>query len=206
MKFYTTVLLMALASFASQPAPAQDSITIESLLNEMIDRDSVTRFPAKNFRLKQHSSYNRASVSPDDKKGWFTNRDFNSGEKSKNFIRVEENNGRKEWVMMDHQGPGAIVRSWQPFQKTPKDKILRIYLDGSDTPVLEGNPRTMFNGEGLVPFPFAHQSLKSAVNFFPIPYAKSCKVTMSNMPFFFIFTFREYDEGTNIKIIHDGGL
>jgi hypothetical protein len=37
------------------------------------------------------------------------------------------------------------------------------------------------------------------VNFFPIPYAKSCKVTTDQIPFFFQFTFREYDEGTPVK-------
>ena len=35
----------------------------------------------------------------------------------------------------------------------------------------------MFDGTGVIPYPFAHPSLRSAVNFFPIPYAKSCKVT-----------------------------
>ena len=40
--------------------PAQEPITIESLLQEMVDRDSVARFQEWNFRLRQHSSYNRA--------------------------------------------------------------------------------------------------------------------------------------------------
>ena len=193
------LLLIASATLFSFSAQAQEAVSIESLLTEMVDRDSLARFPQTNFRLKQHSSYNRASVSPDDEAGWFKNGDFNKGAKAKNFIRIEENNGRKEWVMMDHQGPGAIVRSWQPFRSTPKNKVLRIYLDGSDVPAIEGNPHTLFNGEGLVPFPLSHSSLLSAVNFFPIPYAKSCKVTMSELPYFFIFTFREYDEGTEVK-------
>jgi len=184
---------LGLGSFAAE------TVTIESLLKEMTDRDAVARFPAPEFRLKQHTSYNRASVSPDDPDGWFANGDFNKGDKARNFIRIEENDGRKEWVMMDHQGPGAIVRSWQPFRGTPANKILRIYLDGSDEPAIEGNPHTLFNGEGMVPFPLAHPSLLSAVNFFPIPYAKSCKVTMSELPYFFIFTFREYEEGTPVK-------
>jgi hypothetical protein len=180
-------------------AQAAEPVSVESLLKEMVDRDAVARFPSPDFRLKEHTSYNRASVSPDDENGWFANGDFNKGAKAKNFIRIEENNGRKEWVMMDHQGPGAIVRSWQPFMGAPKDRILRIYLDGSDKPAIEGNPCTLFNGEGLIPYPFAHKSLLSAVNFFPIPYAKSCKVTMSELPYFFIFTFREYAEGTEVK-------
>ena len=51
----------------------------------------------------------------------------------------------------------------------------------------------------MVPYPLAHPSLRLAVNFFPIPYAKSCIVTMSELPYFFIFTFREYDAGTKVQ-------
>lgn len=198
-KMQGIVLCVALATLGLTVAQAAEVVSVESLLTEMVNRDAVARFPAPDFRLKQHTSYNRASVSPDDEAGWFANGDFNKGAKARNFIRIEENNGRKEWVMMDHQGPGAIVRSWQPFMSTPKGKILRIYLDGAEEPAIEGNPHTLFNGEGLVPFPLAHKSIRSAVNFFPIPYAKSCKVTMSDLPYFFIFTFREYAEGTKVK-------
>lgn len=181
---------------------AAGQVTMETLLREMTDRDSVARYPKKNFRLKQHSSYNRASKTPDEPVGWFTNHDYNSGPKDKNFIRIEENNGRKEWVLMDHAGPGAIVRTWMPWrtQRNSKTDInMYIYLDGSDTPALQGNMLKMFDGTGVIPYPFAHQSLRSAVSFFPIPYAKGCKVTTDKMPFFFQFTFRQYDEGTEVK-------
>lgn len=177
-------------------------ISIESLLNEMIDRDAVASFPQKDFRLKQESSYNRASTTPEDTVGWFTNHDYNSKEKDHNFIRIEENDGEKEWVLMDHQGPGAIVRTWMPFRnaKNPNTtSIIKVYLDGADEPVLEGNALGIFNGTGLIPFPLAHKSLRSAVSFFPIPYAKSCKITVTERPFFYQFTYREYTEGTAIK-------
>lgn len=178
-------------------------IGIESLLNEMVDRDAISRFPEKNFRLKQESSYNRASTSPKDTKGWFTNQDFNrkNSDEDYNFIRVEERNGEKEWVLMDHQGPGAIVRTWMPFEN-PKEpnttNTIKIYLDGAEKPVLEGNMLELLNGSGLFPFPFAHKSLRSSVSFFPIPYAKSCKITVTEKPFFYQFTYRAYDEGTKV--------
>jgi hypothetical protein len=190
---------MALSAFVVQ---AQEPVSIESLLNEMVDSDSVARYPQQDFRLKQHSSYDRRSTSPDDPTGWFMNKDANWSAKDTNFIRVEENGGKKEWVLMDHEGPGAIVRTWMPWHN-PKnggsDITMRIYLDGSDEPALEGNMLGMFDGTGIIPYPFAHPSLRSAVNFFPIPYAKSCKVTTDQHPFFFICTFREYDEGTPVK-------
>ena len=62
------------ATYVSTSAPAtRDVVSIESLLSEMIDHDSVARFPENNFRLRQTSSYNVASKTPDDPKGWFKN-------------------------------------------------------------------------------------------------------------------------------------
>ena len=105
--------------------PKQE-VSIESLLNEMVDRDAVACFPNKDFRLKQESSYNRASASPEDTAGWFNNKDNNTKDTESNFIRIEENNGQKEWVLMDHKGPGAIVRTWMPFRSTRKPKTTSI--------------------------------------------------------------------------------
>ncbi len=197
------VVCMALVCMSLRGAQAAERVSVEQLLNEMVDRDSVARYPEQNFRLKQQSSYNRASKTPDEPKGWFTNQDFNArGDKRHNYIRKEELDGKTVWVLMDHEGPGAIVRTWMPWhnQKNPgSDITMKIYLDGSDEPAIEGNMLGLFDGTGLVPYPFAHPSLRSAVNFFPIPYAKSCKVVTDKMPFFFQFTFREYDEGTPVK-------
>ncbi|MDO6737763.1 glycoside hydrolase family 172 protein [Wenyingzhuangia sp. 2_MG-2023] len=181
----------------------EDSIiSIESLLSEMINREQIANFPDTNYRLKQESSYNRASLAPEDKEGWFMNKDFSSNKKDHNFIRIEENNGQKEWVLMDHEGAGAIVRTWMPFKNASTSKtdiIIKFYLDGSKTPVIEGNMLRVLNGDGLIPFPLAHKSLRSAVSFFPIPYAKSCKITVTKRPFFYQFAYREYPENTKIK-------
>lgn len=197
---FPLVTLIASASLAQ--SYAEQTVTVETLLEEMTDRDSVAKYPAIDFRLKQASSYNRASKNPSDKKGWFNNKDYNSNDKDKNFIRIEEHNGKKEWVLMDHQGAGAIVRTWMPFRKPNQpesDAEIRIYLDGATEPTLQGNELGLLNGTGLFAFPFAHKSLRSAVSFFPIPYAKSCKVTTTQRPFFFQFTFREYDAGIPVK-------
>ncbi|QDV41123.1 hypothetical protein Enr13x_09610 [Stieleria neptunia] len=195
-------LLAVLLCLSAPSVGAGETVTITSLLDEMIDRDSVARFPEQQFRLKQHSSYNRASNTPEDPEGWFANGDYNRPPNGRNFIRTEENSGRKEWVLMDHQGPGAIVRTWMPWHNPNNGGTeinLRIYLDGAEEPALEGNMLSMFDGSGVFPFPFAHPSLRSAVSFFPIPFAKRCKVTTDQMPFFFQFTFRAYDEGTPVK-------
>ena len=181
---------------------AEKEVSIESLLNEMIDRDAVARFPQNNFRLKQESSYNRASKTPEDTLGWFTNHDMNPKDKDANFIRVEEKDGKKEWVLMDHQGAGAIVRTWMPhrtLKRSTTNSIIKFYLDGATEPVLEGNMLRLLDGTDFFPFPLAHPSLRSAVSFFPIPYAKSCKVTVTERPFFYQLTYRAYPEGKAVK-------
>ena len=168
---------------------------MSSLLVEMGNRKSVTEYPELYFRLKQESSYNRASKTPADSIGWFRNNDFNNKPGDKNFVRVDTVDGKPEWVLMDHKGPGSIVRTWMPFPKSNKsetDAIIKVYLDGSTVPVIEGNMLEVFNGDGLIPHPFAHKSLRSAVSFFPIPYSKSCKVTTSEVPYFYQITYREY--------------
>jgi hypothetical protein len=208
MRKWTNLILVVLCilGFGVLPAQAYESVTIESLLLEMVDRDSIACFPNPEFRLKQDSSYNRASLTPEaprqDPKGWFMNHDYNSSDRDKNFIRIEENKGRKEWVLMEDEGAGAIVRSWMPWQsqgRSTTTTIIRFYLDGAAEPVIEGNQFELFQGKGLIPFPLAHESLRSAVSFFPIPYAKRCKVTVSERPFFFQFTYREYPDETPVR-------
>lgn len=197
------LMLLFLTIFSChKPSQNKHKITISNLLLEMVDRDKIANFPELNFKLKQESSYNRASKTSEDKKGWFNNKDHNSNKKDHNFIRVEENNGEKEWVLMDHKGAGAIVRTWMPFRNASNSKtnsIIKFYFDGSKTPSIEGNMLTLLNGDGLIPFPLAHKSLRSAVSFFPIPYAKGCKITVTERPFFYQFTYREYPENTDIK-------
>ena len=182
---------LAMTALGFTVAHAAEPISIESLLREMVDRDEVARYPKADFRLKQDSSYDRSSRTPDEPQGWFSNFDRSTSDQHHNFIRTEENRGRKEWVVMEDEGAGVITRFWVPWRNQLKpgtDIVIRFYLDGASEPAIEGNMFELFQGRGLIPFPLAHESLRSAVSFFPIPYAKSCKVTMSDHPFFFQFT------------------
>ncbi|MFT3704462.1 MAG: hypothetical protein QM802_18985 [Agriterribacter sp.] len=62
---------------------SQEVITLKSLLKEMTDFDAVAKYPSPAYNLKQASSYDRKSISPD-MPGWFANADFNQ------FIREEK--------------------------------------------------------------------------------------------------------------------
>ena len=101
-------------------------ITVETLLKEMVDRTQIAEYPSPGFRSLQCSSYNRDAVARN-KPGWFANAD------SSFFYGHQDVDGRREWIMMDVDGPGAIVRWWLTQWKF--SGTVRIYLDGSKTPV-----------------------------------------------------------------------
>jgi hypothetical protein len=83
-------------------------VSLNVLLDEMTRRENLSYFPENQYSHRQYSSYNPASVSPGEK-GWFENFDMS------HFLRVETNSGRREFVMLDAEGPGAIVRWWMTF-------------------------------------------------------------------------------------------
>jgi hypothetical protein len=103
------------------------------------------------------------------------------------FIKVEQNKGRREFVMLDTDGPGAIVRWWMTFYKA-QDGIIRIYIDNASEPVIEGSPDSLLSGSLLAGYPFSASLQEGAPlgeegrdydhNFYlPIPFAKHCKIT-----------------------------
>ena len=53
----------------------KEKITLESLLNEMTDRKEITYFPENPYALKQFSSYDRKTISPDNN-DWWANADY----------------------------------------------------------------------------------------------------------------------------------
>ena len=118
---------LGLLSFSISLSAVAQEVSVKSLLQEMTNAESETYWPVPSFNLKQASSYDRRSVSPD-LPGWFANGDANQ------FIRQEEKDGHAEYVMMDAEGPGAIVRFW--LTTVVKPGILRFYFDNSEKPTL----------------------------------------------------------------------
>ena len=171
-------------------------INIENLLGEMSDRVSTARWPEPEYRQMQASSYNRESVSPD-KPGWFADSD------GVFCIRTEEKNGRKEWVLMEDTGPGCLTRIWAVCFYYGLNNItganVKIYLDGAEEPVINTNFFNLVKGRDFIKPPFADSTVRAGVMVFPIPFAKSCKVTMDDKVFYNIISWRKYPEGTKVK-------
>jgi hypothetical protein len=184
------------------PVAAQ-MVSLSSLLDEMLDRNAITKFPNPAYLCLQASSYDRASVSPD-QPGWFANHD------TAQFIREETNGNRREWVLMDAEGPGAIVRWWitAPHYRA----TFRVYLDGSDTPAIEAKIDDLIGGTHLAgtpaaPSPLSAEKARGRNLYLPIPYAKHCKVTVDNMQggnqaqgnLYYQINYRTYEKGTNVE-------
>jgi hypothetical protein len=195
------------------------TITLNSLLKEMADRDALARFPAPAYKQGQGSTYNRASYARDQPdqtfSGWFADGDGGY------YIRTENTNagGATEYVVMEHNGPGAITRLWTPFfyqdfnNRTGPN--IKIYLNGSNSPVLNQNlielvtrlewstaeygakpsPQNSFT----VPSPISAFTARAGDCCLPIPFAMSCKVTMSAAPFYDIVSYRAYVPGTIVE-------
>ena len=194
-------LLVVLAAFVT-PALGAPPVTLDSLLKEMVDRDAMARFPNPEYTCKQFSSYDRASKTPQDEKGWFANGDANQ------YLRVELAMGlgpgnttvtRREWVLMDSNGPGAVVRIWSA---NPKG-TLRVYLDRSPNPAIEAPMEAILGGtwgvgDAKVAAPLAGMRSRGWNLYFPIPYAEHCKITSDSDGFYYQINYRTYQPGTNV--------
>ena len=220
----TGCLLFVLLSFGASAAAA--TVTVESLLRDMVDRDLLARRPEPAFICQQVSSYDRASVAPD-RPGWFANEDFS------NFLRVEEHDGRKEYVMMDADGPGAIVCFFKAT--TDPAAVVRIYLDGSATPTVEENLRYFLGGSveteqehgfdekrvpgyqadesrflggfGTIPYPLAGVQSLGCNLYLPMPYSRHCKVTYDRPgKCYYRIDYRTYPAGTSVQTFTLPGL
>jgi hypothetical protein len=164
----------ACAAFAGL-CPAQKpvaTISLESLLREMVDRNALARYPDPSYTCQQASSYDRRSIDPK-QSGWFANNDYSQ------FIRSEQRGGRTEWVMMDAEGPGAVVRFWMgaPVPQHGPTGTLRFYFDGSEEPAIETVADKLLSGESFVREPLAAVRSIGRNLYLPIPYARRCKIT-----------------------------
>lgn len=172
---------------------AAEPVTTESLLLQMFDLRQLAH-PA-DFTCRQFSSYDQASKTPEDHDAWFANGDAGR------YLREEERAGHKEYVVMDADGPGAIVRIWSA---NPRGKIF-FYLDGAAEPTWEAPLADLLGGKvaGL-PKPLAGERSRGWNLYFPIPYAKHCKVTCDEVvaekhAMYYHIDYRTYPAGTTVE-------
>ena len=190
--------------FFSPSVFSQQVVSMRSLLTDMINFNSATQWPVPEFVEKQASSYDRKSVSPD-KPGWFANGDANQ------FIRSEEIAGHTENVMLDVDGPGAIVRFW--LTTVVKPGKIRFYFDNEEKPSIEVPAfdlmKAGFNlGPGLLNPHSSYEAKGKGGNtlYLPLPYQKHCKVTWEytdtstmRTSHYYQINYRTYPAKTTVK-------
>ncbi len=192
----TLLTLGALAALIGAQAGTPPVVSLDSLLAEMVDRAALARFPEPAYTCRQSSSYDRKSTDPSDAAGWFANADYGQ------FVRVEDREGRKEHVMHDAEGPGAIVRIWSA---NPKG-TLRVYIDGAESPALEAPMAELLRGGWRVGVPLSLETAKGCNLYLPIPYARRCVITSDEGGFYYQVNYRTYAPGTRVESLTSSSL
>ena len=179
---------------------AASPVSISTLLDEMVSYEEDTFIPQPWYTSSQASSTDVRSTSPDEPY-WFGNQD------NTRYVRMGNDNGdrRMEKVLFEQEGPGAVTRFWTAG--IIKDYTLRFYFDG------EKLPRMSIRGYDLstlpipLPEPMALKHLYYAEKggtslHFPLPYAKSLKITIDVPSAFGVayhIGYRTYETGTLVN-------
>lgn len=189
--------MLALVLTALTAAP---NVDVEGLLGEMMNRRAPLQAENANYTVKQASSYDRKSKEPNTPE-WWANDDWS------NFVRIDDVDGKKEYVLMDVSGPGAIVRFWiTGFQY---NRNIKFYLEGATTPTFQMPIDKAIGGDGFAPDPLSYESARGRNLYFPIPYAQSCKVTVDGAyaretgdfkdNLYYQINYRTYNAGTAVE-------
>ncbi len=180
----------------TQGPPPLDEVSYTSLLLDIARRKRIAEVPFPYYSAHQVSSTDPASTDPNEPKTWFSSNDTG------NYLRTIEHDDRIEHVMLDTDGPGAIVRMWSD---NPTG-ILRIYLDGADQPDVEIPMGDYLFGWWGVPAPIAGFTAGGYNSYMPIPYAKHCMITHDGDPTTYEISYREYDKATNVYTLQSSDV
>jgi hypothetical protein len=162
---------------AAEPRLAVGEISVRTLVADMGRLDHLARLAPAPFSSRQATSYDRRSRSPNDGDAWFANDDFVTDVAS-NLVRIDATPAGKRYVLLDADGPGAVVRLWTA---TPTG-TLRLYVDGDPNPALEAPMSRLLSGE-VEPFspPFGQVTAMGFSLYFPFPYRRHVTVTVDSI-------------------------
>jgi len=198
---------LAMANTAKRSADARaEAIDLRRLLEQMLNRARIAEFPEPEFVCRQASSYNRRSKTPGTA-DWFAGHDFDQ------FYGSIEREGRREWIMLDAEGPGVVVRWW--LTQFRNAGTIRIYLDGTPEPLFEGDGNTLVGGKMLAEPPLAGIVGGGRNLYLPIPFRNHCRITFesprpdadfakavppfTNESIFYNINYVQYPAGTDVQ-------
>lgn len=174
MKHFQILALACVLSFianAQSNTTSSKTYTYSDLVQRAYDLEYLATPPPPGEKSGTFTSYDRKArydSATDRYMDWDANADGTG------FIR-EENGGQ---VVFDKEGPGVIWRIWSALAK---EGHVKIYLDNSDTPMIDRPFRALFeNFDNSIPpmnFTSFVMTLSRGRNrFLPIPYNKHCKI------------------------------
>jgi hypothetical protein len=162
-------------------------VSLAGLLSEMVDLTALTRWPEPSYTSQFVSSHDSASdVAESDQPEWFANLDF---------IALEADQSA---TLLEAQGAGTLVRFWSA---SPAG-VVRIYIDGAPQPAIEAPLQELLSGK-VQPFgsPFAFVAAGGHNLYFPIPFASSCRITLTGPApaVYYHVSYRRYEPGTDVE-------
>ena len=187
-------LLAGLLLMAGCGGASRQAIDVRALLLEMVDLENLSRLPEPFFKQAAATSYSRESHKEGN--AWFHNLDRGG------YVRTETQGDRKEHVLLDQEGPGAVTRFWTANPKIANQT--RFYFDGEDTPRIAVPFHDLFHGE-TAPFGpvFSYISGTGGNLYFPLPYSDSLKITIEELDkplsLYYEIGYRTYRPGTAVK-------
>ena len=185
------LLLVVMILMVRGVAGASQKYTYVDLVNKLTDLEGLAVLPLQGETGAQCSSYDRASRY-DEATGKYVGWDANGD--GRGIIRREGDVS----VVAEMEGPGCIWRIWSALAGQGH---VKIYLDGKAEPVVDlpfigyfDHKNAPFIYTGLV-----HEVSKGFNNYVPIPFRKSCKITMDkNWGAYYHFTYSRFPEGTQV--------
>jgi hypothetical protein len=172
---------------------AQGPMDVSYFLRRMVDIEWLA-FHDPGVTCKQFSSYDRATRI--DEKGNRINWEANGD--AGHFLRMTPEEGN---VMAEMRGPGCITQIWSA---NPGGTV-KFWFDGEKEPSLVIPMVELLSDQGQPPFnePFCYQARQAPGNtasncYFPIPYAKSCKVAVVGASMYYHIDYITYPAGTPV--------
>ncbi|MCC7062230.1 MAG: DUF2961 domain-containing protein [Planctomycetes bacterium] len=159
------------------PAVAQRSKRLEypQLLARLTDADWLWYPPAAGERCVQFSSYDRSSdKGPGNFDAWYGNDDRGQ------YLRTEDRDGKKEYVMVDIDGPGVMSRLWS----ANPSGVLYFDIDGERVWTVDFKALTSGQIDPIVE-PLAGMHSRGGNCYLPIPFGKHLKVSASKGDFYY---------------------
>jgi hypothetical protein len=203
MKRRFDVRISFLLALACSAIPLRaETMTYPELVDHLTNLERLATPPAPGERgdlASSHDRHSRYDEATGQYIAWDANADGDCGSEA---LQTHDNEGRL--VMADIQGPGCIWRTWTA---TPGPGHVKIYLDGSSTPVID-LPWSAFFDATHAPFTRGnlvyHTGPESSGqksggwnNFTPISFAKSCRIVAEkNWGMFYHFNYTRFPAGT----------